>query len=154
MLLPIVCWVCPMHHTIVAGLVLAMVSATNSTWSSGTPQASVTLSGVHLAISSLTLSMPQTRAARKSLSSHPFLTMCHITPYRKGISPPERRRTKWSALAAVRVKRGSTTMTFAPTSRACTEKSIDTGCASAAFEPMYMMALAFIMSLYEFVIDP
>ena len=75
MALPVVCWVCPMHQTIVLGRFLAIVSAASSTWSSGTPQASVTLSGVHFMASSLTLSMPYTRAARYALSSQPFLKM-------------------------------------------------------------------------------
>ena len=57
--LPIVCCVCPMHQTIVDGRFLAIISATLAIWASDTPQTSVTLSGVHLAImSSLTLSMP------------------------------------------------------------------------------------------------
>ena len=32
--------------------------------------------------------------------------------------------------------------------------SIETGCASAAFEPMYIAAFELRMSLYEFVIAP
>ena len=70
------------------------------------------------------------------------------------MSDPERMRTYSSALAAVRVKRGSTTIIFAPVSLACSMCSIDTGCASAAFEPMYIAAFEFCMSLYEFVIAP
>ena len=70
------------------------------------------------------------------------------------MSVPERMRTYWSALAAVRVKRGSTTIIFAPVSLACSMCSIDTGCASAALEPMYNAHLVFCMSLYELVIAP
>ncbi|MND04971.1 hypothetical protein D3C83_255070 [compost metagenome] len=67
---------------------------------------------------------------------------------------PERKRTNWSALAAVRVKRGSATMIFAPRSFALSACSIDTGCASAAFDPMKNMHLVFCRSLKEFVIAP
>ena len=57
--LPIECWVWPMHHTMVEGRFLAIISATLATCASGTPQASSTLSGVHLAMTSfLTSSMP------------------------------------------------------------------------------------------------
>ena len=57
--LPIVCWVWPMHHTMVDGLFLAIISAIFAICASGTPQTSSTLSGVHFAMtSSLTLSMP------------------------------------------------------------------------------------------------
>ncbi len=70
------------------------------------------------------------------------------------MSVPERMRTYSSAFAAVRVKRGSTTIICAPVSFACSMCSIDTGCASAAFEPMYIAHLVFCMSLYELVIAP
>ena len=70
------------------------------------------------------------------------------------MSLPERMRTYSSAFAAVRVKRGSTTIILVPVSFACSMCSIDTGCASAAFEPMYNAHLLFCMSLYEFVIAP
>ena len=70
------------------------------------------------------------------------------------MSEPERIRTYSSALAAVRVKRGSTTIILAPVSLACSMCSIETGCASAAFEPMYIAHLVLRMSLYEFVIAP
>ena len=57
--LPIVCCVWPMHQTTVDGRFFAIISATLATCASGTPQASSTLSGVHLArISSFTFSMP------------------------------------------------------------------------------------------------
>ena len=52
------------------------------------------------------------------------------------MSEPERMRTYSSALAAVRVKRGSTTIILQPRSLAWSMCSIDTGCASAAFDPM------------------
>ena len=52
------------------------------------------------------------------------------------------------------VKRGSTTIIFAPVSLACSMCSIDTGCASAALLPMYSATLLFCMSLYELVIAP
>ncbi len=70
------------------------------------------------------------------------------------MSVPERRRTNWSALAAVRVKRGSTTIILQPASLACSMCSNDTGCASAALLPMYSAALLFCMSLYELVMAP
>ena len=57
--LPMVCWVWPMHQTTVLGRFSARVLATLSTVASSTPQASCTLSGVHLAsTSSRTFSMP------------------------------------------------------------------------------------------------
>jgi hypothetical protein len=57
--LPMVCWVWPMHHTSVDGRFFAIISATLAICASGTPQASSTLSGVHLAMTSfLTSSMP------------------------------------------------------------------------------------------------
>ena len=70
------------------------------------------------------------------------------------MSEPERMRTYSSAFAAVRVKRGSTTIILEPFSFACSMCSIDTGCASAAFDPMYSAHFVFCMSLYEFVIAP
>ena len=62
-------------------------------------------------------------------------------------SVPERKRMYWSAFAAVRVKRGSATIIFAPVSFACRQCSIDTGCASAAFDPMKNMHFEFCRSL-------
>ena len=59
MALPMVCWVWPMHQTMVAGLALAIISATFSSCSGVTPVASWTVLGSHLAItSSRTFSMP------------------------------------------------------------------------------------------------
>jgi len=57
-------------------------------------------------------------------------------------------------LAAVRVKRGSTTITLQPFSFAWSVCSIDTGCASAAFEPRNIRLFEFCSSLYELVIAP
>jgi hypothetical protein len=71
---------------------------------------------------------------------------CSI-PNRNAMSVPERMRTYSSALAAVRVKRGSTTIIFVPVSLACSMCSSDTGCASAAFDPMYIAHFEFCMSL-------
>ena len=88
------------------------------------------------------------------LSSQPFLKMWYSTPNRNGMSEPERMRTYSSALAAVRVKRGSTTIILVPVSLACSMCSMLTGCASAAFEPMYNAHLLFCMSLYELVMAP
>ena len=70
------------------------------------------------------------------------------------MSEPERMRTYSSALAAVRVKRGSTTIILVPVSLACNMCSKLTGWASAALEPMYKATLLFCMSLYELVMAP
>ncbi|MNU89954.1 hypothetical protein D3C71_798070 [compost metagenome] len=70
------------------------------------------------------------------------------------MSVPERMRTYSSALAAVRVKRGSTTIILQPVSLACSMCSMLTGWASAALEPMYRATLLFCMSLYELVMAP
>ena len=82
-----------------------------------------------------------------SLSSQPFSKMCHNTPQMIATSVPGRMRTKWSACAAVRVKRGSTTIIFAPFSLARRMCCIETGCASVGFEPMKNIAFEFCMSL-------
>jgi hypothetical protein len=87
-------------------------------------------------------------------SSQPFLKMWYSMPNRNGISLPERMRTYSSALAAVRVKRGSTTIILQPFSLECSMCSMLTGCASAALEPMYNAHLLFCMSLYELVMAP
>ena len=53
------------------------------------------------------------------------------------MSLPERMRTYSSALAAVRVKRGSTTIILQPSLLGMQHvQHRATGCASAAFEPM------------------
>jgi hypothetical protein len=70
------------------------------------------------------------------------------------MSVPERMRTYSSALAAVRVKRGSTTIILQPVSLACSMCNMLTGWASAALEPMYRATLLFCMSLYELVMAP
>ena len=79
----------------------------------GTPVTFSTSSGVHLATSSLIWSMPQTRWRMNSLSSQPFSKMCQRMPQTSATSVPGRNRTYSSAWAAVRVKRGSQTMTGA-----------------------------------------
>ena len=89
-----------------------------------------------------------------SLSSQPFLKMWCSRPKRNATSLPERTRTYLSALAAVRVKRGSATITLQPFSLACSVCSIETGCASAAFEPKNSRHFEFCSSLYELVIAP
>src|SRR5687767_14410593 len=87
-------------------------------------------------------------------SSQPLLKMWYSMPKSSATSVPERKRMYWSALAAVRVKRGSATIIFEPVSLACRQCSIDTGCASAAFDPMKNIALELSRSLYELVIAP
>src|ERR1043166_2439681 len=86
------------------------------------------------------------------LSSQPFLKTWYSSPKRNATSVPERTRTYLSALAAVRVKRGSATMILQPFSLAESVCSIDTGCASAAFEPKNSNDFEFCSSLYELVI--
>ncbi len=74
MALPIVCCVWPTHQTSVLGRFSARVLATWRQVASSTPEASNTLSGVHLAMtSSRTLSMAQTRSSMYFLSSQPLL---------------------------------------------------------------------------------
>ena len=80
--------------------------------------------------------MPKTRSLMYFLSSQPFLKMWYRMPNSTGMSVPERKRMYWSALAAVRVKRGSATIILVPVSLACSMCSMLTGCASAALEPM------------------
>ena len=143
-----------MAHTIVLGRFSYIVLAMAWTPCSSTPVISFTTSGGYLATSSRTLSMPYTRAWMKALSSQPFLKMCHRMPFNSATSEPERWRKYMSAFAAVRVKRGSTTMILQPFSFACSVCSIDTGCASAAFDPRKKMHFEFCMSLYELVIAP
>ena len=82
-----------------------------------------------------------------SLSSQPFWKMWYSMPHRNATSVPDRIRKYMSAFAAVRVKRGSTQITFAPFSFACSVWSIETGCASAAFEPKNRMHFEFCSSL-------
>ena len=147
LLLPMVCCVPPMHQTTVPGRFSAMVCAARLTWSPGIPVTFSTTSGVHCATSVRTASMPNTRWFRYSLSSHPFSKMCQSMPQISGTSVPGRSRMYWSACAAVRVKRGSTTINFAPFSLPRSTCCIETGCASAALLPMKNMALARCMSL-------
>ncbi|MCY1517427.1 hypothetical protein D9M68_521080 [compost metagenome] len=59
MALPMLCCVWPMHHTTVPGRCSCSMVATFTTCASFTPQASSTLSGVHLLMTSArTSSMP------------------------------------------------------------------------------------------------
>jgi hypothetical protein len=88
------------------------------------------------------------------LSSQPFLKMWCSMPNRNAMSEPERMRTYSSALAAVRVKRGSTTIILQPVPWHAACAACETGCASAALEPMYNAHLLFCMSLYELVMAP
>ena len=152
--LPTVCCVMPMHQTTVLGRFFASVSATRRTSAGLTPVTSSTRCGVHCATSLRTSSIPWTRASMNFRSSQPFSKIVRTTPQTNGMSVPGRMVTWWCALAAVRVKRGSTTIMRAPFSLACSTICIDTGCASAAFEPMNSIALVFSMSLNELVIAP
>ena len=70
------------------------------------------------------------------------------------MSVPERMRTYSSALAAVRVKRGSTTIILAPFSFACSDVQHRHRVRLGAFEPMNIAHFVFCMSLYELVIAP
>ena len=70
------------------------------------------------------------------------------------MSVPERMRTYSSAFAAVRVKRGSTTIIRrrSPWRAACAAST--PGAPRPRCEPMYIAHLVFCMSLYELVIAP
>jgi hypothetical protein len=78
-----------------------------------------------------------------------------ITPARKAISLPARNGTYSSDIAAERVKRGSTTISFA---LLCCLASITHlkphGWASAALPPMIITTSAFLMSTQWLVIAP
>jgi len=63
-----------------------------------------------------------------------------ISPPMKGMSVPGRSAQWMSALAEVRVKRGSTWMTGAPRSLALAIHRKATGCVSATLLPMIRMA--------------
>ena len=58
MALPMVCWVWPMHQTMVDGRFLAKVSVTRLSCSGETPVTFSTSSGVHCLTSSRIFSMP------------------------------------------------------------------------------------------------
>ncbi len=68
-------------------------------------------------------------------------------PQISGTSVPERIRMYWSACAAVRVKRGSTTISLPPFSLPLSTCCIATGWASAALLPMKNIVLHRCMSL-------
>ena len=93
LLLPMVCWVPPMHQTIVPGRFSASVCAACFSCASGTPATRSTSSGVHLATSARMSSMPKTRWRMYSLSSHPFSKMCQSMPQTTGTSVPGRIET-------------------------------------------------------------
>ena len=105
-------------------------------------------SGVHLATSVRIWSMPHTRVRMNSLSSQPFSKMCHRIPQTRATSVPGRKRTYSSAWAAVRVKRGSQTISGALfcsfAFRTCCS---ETGCASAGLPPMMKIAVELWISL-------
>ena len=143
-----------MHQTMVPGLFSAMVCAASLTCSGDAPVTSCTTSGVHLATSARMSSMPNTRCEMNSLSSQPFWKMCQSMPQISGTSVPERKRRYWSACAAVRVKRGSATISLPPCSLPRMTCCMATGCASAALLPMKNIVFDRCMSLYEFVIAP
>ena len=82
-----------------------------------------------------------------SLSSQPFSKMCQSMPHIRPTSEPGRSCTCRSAWAAVRVKRGSHTIIFAPFSFARRMCCIATGWASAGFDPTKIIAFALCMSL-------
>ena len=70
------------------------------------------------------------------------------------MSVPARSGTCRSASALVRVKRGSTWMTFAPRSLASITHWNPTGWHSAMFEPMITMQSAFCRSCWKVVAPP
>ena len=100
---PTVCCVWPMDQSRVAGFSVANILATRSSCAPGTPLTRSTSSGFHLSISLRASSKPWTRCLMNSLSSQPFLKMCHIIPISTGMSVPGRMRTYSFACAAVRV---------------------------------------------------
>ena len=137
-----------MHQITVPGRLLAMVRATRRSWLPGTPVTLSVSSGVHLATSVRIWSMPQTRVRMNSLSSQPLSKMCQTMPQMSATSEPGRKRTYSSACAAVRVKRGSQTISgalFCSLARKMCRS--ETGCASAGLPPMRKIALELWMSL-------
>ena len=70
------------------------------------------------------------------------------------MSVPGRIGTWRSAIALVRVKRGSTWITFAPRSLASITHWKPTGCCSAMFEPMIRMQSEFWRSCWKVVAPP
>ena len=77
-----------------------------------------------------------------------------MTPPRNAMSVPARIGTYVSASALVRVKRGSTWMTFAPRAFASITHWKPTGCASAMLEPWITMQSALAMSCWKLVAPP
>ena len=102
-----------MHQMTVPGLLVAIVLATRFSWAPGTPVTLSVSSGVHFFTSSRTKSMPQTRLRMYSLSSQPFSKISRRMPQMSAMSVPGRKRTYSVACAAVRVKRGSHTISGA-----------------------------------------
>ena len=80
--------------------------------------------------------------------------MYRISPPMKAMSVPERIGTYRSARAEVRVKRGSTLISFAPRSRAACTHLKEIGWFSAALEPMIRITSALRMSIQWLVIAP
>ena len=89
--------------------------------------------------SSLMIAGPFVKCRTYSRNSRPFSRMWRITPPRNAMSLPARIGTCRSAIALVRVKRGSTWMTFAPRSLASITHWKPTGWHSAMFDPMIRM---------------
>ncbi len=101
---------------------------------------------------------PPTRvwaSAPTASSSLSGSTTSLTSPMTKIQSVPGRMRTNSVALAASLVNRGSTTMIGALlTSFACRICCMETGCASAALDPIKIIDLACLISLRLFVIAP
>ena len=88
------------------------------------------------------------------LSSQPFLKMWYSMPNRNGMSEPERMRTYSSALAAVRVKRGSTTIILRAGLLGVQHVQHGDRVRLGGVGADVQRALLFCMSLYELVIAP
>ena len=88
-----------------------------------------------------------------SRSSDPVCSTWLISPPSQAMSVPARIGTCRSATALVRVKRGSTWITFAPRSFASITHWKPTGWHSAMFEPSITMQSAFSRSC-RFVVAP
>ena len=137
-----------MHQISVPGRLFTIRRATRFICDPGTPVTRSTSFGFHFFTSLRISSMPQTRWRMYSLSSQPFSKMCQSTPQITATSVPERMRTNSLACAAVRVKRGSKTISGALfCSLALSRCSSDTGCASAGLPPIRKMARLLWMSL-------
>ncbi len=77
-----------------------------------------------------------------------------MIPPRNAMSLPARMGTWRSAIALVRLNRGSTWMTVAPRALASITHWKPTGCASAMFEPSIRMQSAFCRSCRKVVAPP